>query len=534
MRIKYTSWKALVPLIALVQILSATSCGGSGEEKPGKPNIILILADDMGYSDPGCYGSEIPTPNLDELAAGGLLFNQMYSCGRCWPSRSTLMTGHYPRALNVDPRDTDLGTPAWPKFVPRYLAEQGYRSYHSGKWHVTGYDIADAGFSHYYLTRGWNRHFTPVHHYLDGDPLPQPSPEDGYYSTVGITDYLIGFLKEHHEQYPDSPFFGYLAYISPHFPLHALPEDIERFSDTYLEGWDRIRAKRYQRQTESGLVDCELSPRMPEVVPHWNLSEEELQSMIGPGEAGRAVAWEDLTEEQKRFQAVKMAIHAAMVYRIDREVGKLVEELKAMGIFDETVIFFLSDNGASAEQIIRGDMHDRNASPGSAASFLCLGPGWSTCSNTPFRRHKYWMDEGGISSPFIVSWPEGLNASGGRRTTICHFTDILPTILDLAGVEITGDNRPELPGVSLVPAFNKDLEINHPVLYFDHEGNKGLRKGKWKLLSAVPVNQWKLYDMETDRSEMHDLASEHPDLVRSMELEWERYRTYLDSLKKLD
>ena len=533
MKIRPRLWKTLFSLVALVQILAITSCGKSGKEKPAKPDIILILADDLGYSDLGCYGSEIPTPNLDELAAEGLLFNQMYSCGRCWPSRSTLMTGHYPRALNVDPRDQDAVTPSWPEFIPQYLAGQGYRSYHSGKWNVTGYDIAKAGWEHYYLSRGWNRHFTPIDHYLDGVQLPQPTLEDGYYSTVGITDYLIGFLKEHHEQYPDAPFFGYLAYISPHFPLQALPEDIELFSDTYREGWDSIRARRYRRQIESGLINCELSPAMPEVVPHWNLSEKQLQSMIGPGEAGRAVAWNELSGEQKRFQAVKMSLHAAMVYRIDREVGKLVEELKELGTFDKTVIIFLSDNGASAEQIIRGDMHDRDAPPGSAATFLCLGPGWSTCSNTPFKRHKYWMDEGGISSPFIISWPDGLNASGERRTTLCHFTDILPTILDLAGVETKGDMRPELPGVSLVPAFNENREINHPLLYFDHEGNKALRKGKWKLLSAVPDNRWELYDMETDRSEMHDLAAEYPDLVVSMVKEWENYRAYLDSLRNL-
>jgi arylsulfatase A-like enzyme len=527
-KIKFLGKGAVWMLILFVPIVNACT-GPTAPEK--KPNIILILADDLGFSDLGCYGSEINTPNLNELAEGGLLFTRMHSCGRCWPSRATLMTGHYPRAVNVDPRDKDLENPDWVKFLPQYLSGQGYRSYHSGKWHVSGYEIRDAGFEHYYFNQGWDRHFTPINHNLDGDTLPQPTLEDGYYSTVGITDYLIGFLKEHHEKYPGTPFFAYLAYISPHFPLQALPEDIDLFRETYAEGWDIIRKRRYQKQQTLGIVDCELSPRMPEVVPKWNLSQEDLRSMIGPGEAGRAIAWDELSEEQQTFQSTKMAIHAAMVYRIDKEVGKLVARLKEMGEFKNTVIMFASDNGASAEQIIRGDMHDKSAPPGSAASYLCLGPGWSTCSNTPFKRHKHWMDEGGIASPFIVSWPDGFEAVGEHRMTLCHFTDIVPTILDLAGVEIADTIRPELPGKSITAAFAEDRLIPHPSLYFDHAGNMALRKGKWKLLSAVPVDQWELYDMETDRSECHNLAEEYPDLVESMIAEWTAYREYLDSLR---
>jgi arylsulfatase A-like enzyme len=511
-------------------LISYSSCTGP-EPVPQPPNVILILADDLGYSDLGCYGGEIPTPNLDRLAEGGLLFTRMHSCGRCWPSRATLMTGHYPRTVNVDPRDRELENPAWVKFLPQYLSDQGYRSYHSGKWHVSGYDIGEAGFDHYYFNQGWNRHFTPINHNLDGDTLPQPSLEDGYYSTIGITDYLTGFLEDHHSEFPQSPFFAYLAYISPHFPLQALPEDIDLFRDSYADGWDIVRERRYQKQLKLNIVDCELSPRMPEVVPKWNLSEADLKAMIGEGEAGRAVAWEELSPEQKKFQSTKMAIHAAMIYRIDREVGDLVERLKQMGIFSNTAIMFISDNGASAEQIIRGDMHDPSAPAGSAASYLCLGPGWSTCSNTPFKRHKHWMDEGGIASPFIVSWPDGFKAAGEYRTTICHFTDIVPTILDLAGVEIPDSIQPALPGKSLTAAFSKEIPIPHPALYFDHAGNKAWRKGKWKLVSAVPGDQWRLYDMETDRSECHDLAGEHPSLVETMKEAWTAYRGHLDSLK---
>jgi len=515
--------------MASLGVISLTSCSNP-LTKQDKPNIIMILADDLGYSDLGCYGSEIPTPNLDKLAKEGLLFTQMYSCGRCWPSRAALMTGHYPRAVNIDPWDIDVKFPAWAKFIPQYLAHQGYRSYHSGKWHVFGYDIGNAGFENYYHNDAGERHFTPDYHVLDGDSLPQPDLEDGYYSTTGITDYLIRFLRAHQDKFPGDPFFGYLSFLSPHFPLHALQEDINLFRDTYNEGWDIVRERRYQRQKTSGIINCGLSPRMPEVVPGWNLREAQLHSEIGAGEIGRAVAWEDLTPEQKKFQAVKMSIHAAMVYRIDQEVGRLIDELKKMGKYNNTVIMFASDNGASAEQIIRGDMHDKSASPGSAASHLCLGPGWSTCSNTPFKRHKYWMDEGGIASPFIVSWPAGINPKGERRTTICHFIDLLPTIIDLGGIEITDAIQPPLPGKSLVPAFGKNLDIPHQLLHFDHFGNMALRKGKWKILSAVPDNRWELYDMETDRSECHNLADNYPERVESMIKEWEDYRDYLNDL----
>jgi arylsulfatase len=523
-----------LPYITSIFLLFLAGCT-IPDEKPERPNIIMIMADDLGYSDLGCYGSEIPTPNLDQLAQEALLFTQMYSCGRCWPSRSSFITGHYPRALNVDPNQRrELGVPGWIQLIPHYLSRQGYLSYHSGKWHVPCCEIENAGFEHYYFTRGFDRHFTPKQHWLDGDELPQPSLEDGYYSTVGITDYLVKFLEEHHQQHNNTPFFGYLAFISPHFPLHALQKDIDLFQNAYLTGWDTIRARRYRQQLSSGIVDCALSPRMPEVVPNWNLSEEDLHSMIGKGEAGKAVAWEELSGKQKSFQATKMAIHAAMVYRIDREVGKLIKTLQKLGIYDNTVIMFASDNGASAEQIIRGDMHDKDAMPGSAASYLCLGPGWSTSSNAPFKRHKYWMDEGGIASPFIISWPDGIEAKGQRRHTVCHFTDLLPTILELAGVQRTDTIRPELPGASIVPAFDSDLEIPHSPLYFDHSGNKAFRKGKWKIVLSVPEKNWRLYDMDADRSEIHNLAEEKPELLENLIYEWKTYRDYLDSLKVME
>ncbi len=529
-RIHPYRFTVIFPLLAVMAAM--TGCAVDAEEK-SPPDIILILADDMGYSDLGCYGSEIPTAHIDQLADQGLLYTRMYSCGRCWPSRATLMTGHYARAVNMDPRKKELGAPGWIKYLPQYLNEGGYYCYHSGKWHINDNDPLAAGYRHSYFNHGWDRHFNPINHNFDRDTLPQPEVEDGYYSTVGITGQMIRLLEEHHQGNPEVPFFGYLAYISPHFPLHALQEDIDLFMETYTIGWDTIRARRFRNLVSAGILDCELSARMPEVLPNYNLSQEKLEELIGPGEARYAVAWEELTEVQQRFQATKMAIHAAMVYRIDQEVGRLINSLKAMGRYDNTVLIFISDNGASAEQMIRGDMHDKNLPPGSAGTYLCIGPGWATAANTPFKRHKSWMNEGGISGPCIISWPEGISARGELRTTMAHFTDILPTVTDLAGVEIPDTLSPELPGKSLVPSFDQDMQIPHPMLYFDHVGNRAITRGEWKLVWAIPDNVWELYDLGADRSEVHDLSDEYPGLVESMAGEWMEYQARLDSLARL-
>ena len=330
MKRTYPICKPNLLLFVLTFAMLMNSCSNS-KETVQPPNIILILADDMGYSDLGCYGGEIPTTNINQLANQGLIYTQMYSCGRCWPSRATLMTGHYARTVNADPREKEIGAPGWIKYVPQYLNEAGYLCYHAGKWHIPDNDPIAAGYKHSYFNQGWDRHFTPINHNLDGEKLPQPAVEDGYYSTIGITENMIGFLENHHAAYPETPFFGYLAYISPHFPLHALQEDIDLFMDDYLVGWDTIRARRHSKLVSAGILDCELSPRMPEVLPGWNLKKEKLHELIGPGEVPYAEAWEDLTQEQKRFQATKMAIHAAMVYRVDQEVGRLITTLKKMG-----------------------------------------------------------------------------------------------------------------------------------------------------------------------------------------------------------
>jgi arylsulfatase len=278
---------------------------------------------------------------------------------------------------------------------------------------------------------------------------------------------------------------------------------------------------------DMGIVNSADAPLEPDVIPGWNFPAEKLREMIGEGEVARAVPWKSLSDEQKRFQATKMAIHAAMVDRMDQEIGRVLAQIKAMGDFEDTLICFVSDNGASAEQIIRGDMHDQSAPPGSGKSYLCLGPGWSSASNTPHRLHKSWVHEGGISSPLIVQWPNGIAARNEIRHDPCHFIDILPTVLDVAGMtNVTstwnGQVGPPLPGMSLRPAFTRDNAINHEFLYFHHMTNRAIRVGDWKLVAKGKDGPWELYNLKTDRCESKNLAAKRPDKVEKMSALWQQ------------
>jgi len=507
----------LVCAIALPFIAPAVA------EEPGppvrRPNFLIIVADDMGYSDAGCYGGEIQTPNLDKLARGGLRFTQFYNTARCWPSRACILTGFYAQQVNRDPAGI---RPAWARLLPDFLKPLGYRSYHSGKWHVDGKVLA-GGFDRSYSLNDHDRNFNPKQHTLDDQPLPAVAPDSGYYSTRAIAQHAIDMLAEHKEKHEKQPFFLYLAFICPHFPLHALPEDIAIYKDRYLAGWDAMRQERYERQKKMGLVNCALPTLDPAIVPSWNPTEAKLREQIGPGEAGRAVAWDSLNEAQKQFQPIKMALHAAMIHRMDIEIGRVLEQVKAMNAFDNTVVFFVSDNGASAEQIIRGDGHDPTAVPGSAKSYLSIGPGWSSASNTPFRLHKSWVHEGGISTPLIVHWPAGLKSQGELRHNPGHLVDLLPTLLELSGGKPleTWDGKPvpALPGRSLVPAFATDLSVRHDFLYFEHIGNQAIRMGDWKLV-ALAKKPWELYDLRTDRCEINNLAAQQPERVAELSARW--------------
>jgi len=513
-------------LLALTPAFAAET---SDSRRP--PNILVILADDMGYSDLGCYGSEIATPNLDGLAAHGLRFTQFYNTARCWPTRSSLMTGYYAQQIRMDPPRGRL--PEWAVTMPHDLKLRGYRCYHSGKWHISGAPnvLADGGFDHSYKLDDHNRFFAPQQHTEDDKPLPPVVPGSGYYSTTFFADHAIKCLREHAQKFGDRPFFSYLAFTCPHFPLQAPAEDIARYRDRYLVGWDVIRDERLQRQRAMGIVNCALSVRDPQTIPHWNLSEEELHKRIGPGEVGHAVAWSSLTPEQQRFQATKMAIHAAMIDRMDQEIGRVLEQIKAMGQSENTLVLFASDNGASAEQIIRGEGHNPAAPLGGSQSFLGVGPGWSTAANTPLRLHKSWVHEGGISTPLVVCWPQGIAARNELRHDPGHVVDILPTLWEVAGLKHADVPRPAdapaYPGRSLVPAFARDGAVVHDYIFFRHDDNRALRVGDWKLVTTRDhLDHWELYNLATDRCEMQDVAAQQPERVKTLAAQW----TDLDAL----
>jgi len=493
-----------------------------------KPNLVLILADDLGYSDLGCYGSEIATPNLDKLAAAGLRFTQFYNTARCWPTRSVLMTGHYAQQVGMDPQYGKF--PAWVRTLPQRLAPLGYRSYHSGKWHVGNAPkvVADAGFNHSYHVVKQDNHFSPKTHEQDDQKLPEPAGK--WYSSTAIADHAIDFLKEHAQQHAGEPFFSYVAFTAPHFPVQASQEDIAKYRDTYTPGWPTLRAARFARQQQLGLIATTLSDPEPQITaPSGKESDLEI---LGPGETRHAVPWESLTDEQKQFQATKQAIHAAMIDRMDREIGRVLEQLRTMNAMENTLIVFLSDNGASAEVMVRGLGHDKNAPMGAAETYLCLGPGGSTVSNTPFRRHKIWTHEGGISTPFIAHWPQGISAKGELRHTPGHVIDIVPTFLTLAGGDITDmpENAPPYPGRNLVPVFAKDGTLSRDYLFWNHSGNHALREGDWKIVSSGDDGDvWELYNLSTDRAESHNLAAKEPERVKTMSARWAKLQAEFEA-----
>jgi len=498
------------------------------EVKP--PNVLLIMVDDMGFSDLGCYGGEIETPNLDKLASGGLRFSQFSNCARCWPTRAALLSGYYPQQVGRDNAPGIIGggrgiRPDWACLIPVYLKDAGYRSYHSGKWHIDGMPL-ESGFDYSYFLGDQGRFFNPQKHYVDDKQLPPVERGTGYYATIEIAERAINHLQEHKENHAEQPFFSYVAFTAPHFPLHALPEDIEAVGDRYKTGWQIHREERWKRIQEMGIIKGELSEVEPEQGPPYHFPDA--FEILGDGEVRFPVKWESLTPGQKTFQQAKMTIHAAMIERVDKEIGRIVTQLKKMDAYDNTIIMFLSDNGASAEIMVRDDGHDSHTEAGSADTYLCLGPGWSTVCNTPFRKHKTWVHEGGSCTPFIVHWPDGIAVGGDLRHSHAHVTDIVPTILDLAGIPTDSLSEVAFPGKSFKPLFEMETNWKHPIWYY-HEGNRAIRVGDWKLVAAKDA-PWELYNLKEDRTESNNLADFNQSKVLELEIKWDKM---LDEIREV-
>ena len=528
-------WSVLI--ISLLAIGASMATAG----ETNHPNIVLIVADDLGYSDLGCYGGEIATPNLDGLAKDGLRFTQFYNTARCWPSRAAILTGYYAQQIRRDivpgiPSGTAGVRPPWARLLPALLQQAGYHSYHSGKWHLDGRPLQN-GFEHSYSLNDHDRYFYPELHTEDDVPLPAVDKSSGYYATTAIADHAIKYLKEHGTKHSGEPFFAFVAFTSPHFPLQAPPADIAHYHDRYLKGWDVLREERWGRMHSMGIAGSSLSAMEREVGPPYDFPDA--LKLLGRNEVSRGVPWDTLNQPQRRFQADKMAVHAAMVDRMDREIGRIADQLRSMGAYENTLVMFLSDNGASAEMMVRGDGHNPDAECGTGATFLSIGPGWSSLANTPFRRHKTWVHEGGISTPFIAHWPNGIQGHGELRSAPCHVIDLVPTLLETAGIDRPiGWWRmpvPPLPGKSFTPLLAQDVPLERESLWWQHEGNRALRSGQWKIVAAGAEAPWELYDLSSDRSEAQNLASAQPEKVRALAAEWNRQtqKYYTDALSGL-
>ena len=540
-------------LMAVMAVLTTAALQTAFAAEPAsRPNIIIIMADDMGFSDIGCYGSEIETPNLDQLASHGLRFTQFYNTSRCCPTRASLLTGLYPHQAGVGHMMNDRKLPGYRGdlndscvTIAQALKPAGYKTYMSGKWHVTKHvqpDLSEEMKSNWPRQRGFDRFFGTIHgagSFFDPNSLTldntQIPPTKDFYYTDAISDYASKFIQEHEG---DSPFFMYVAYTAPHWPMHAKPQDIEKYKGRYDAGWDQLRQTRHARQKEIGLID-----------PKWQITERD----------PAAPAWEDA--EFKDWHARRMEVYAAMVDCLDQGVGRIVKTLKEQGEFENTLILFLADNGGCAEEFgsngeertakknpppigpdeLQTSMvppitrdgkpvrQGRGVMPGPADTYVAYGLPWANASNTPFRRYKHWVHEGGISSPLIVHWPQGVDQKlhGKFYSQPAHLIDLMATCVDLSEADYPetyqGEKITPMQGVSLQPSFSgKDLNRTEP-LFWEHEGNRAIRMGKWKLVAKGATGPWGLYDLEADRTETNDLAEQHPDRAKEMAAAWEAW-----------
>ena len=521
----------------------------SDSGKPQRPNIILIMSDDMGFSDIGCYGGEINTPNLDGLGARGLRFTQFYNTARCCPTRASLLTGLYQHQAGVGHMMSNDGLPGYQGdlnknclTIAEVLKGAGYSTYMSGKWHVTPKVKPEGPKYNWPRQRGFDRFFGTIHgagSFFDPNSLTldneQITPGKDFYYTDAISDHAVQFMTEHEQ---DNPFFMYVAYTAAHWPMHAREADIAKYKGKYAPGWDALRRERHARLKEMGLVD-----------PQWAITPRDAQ----------VPAWAD--EAMKPWQERRMEVYAAMVEVMDQGIGRIVESLRKQGQLDNTLIFFLQDNGGCAEEygsrgaekpdpskpvtlrpmgpnelqtrmqpkVTRDGRPVRTGKgvmPGAADTYIAYGKGWANASNAPFRRYKHWVHEGGISTPLVVHWPAQVTDQGALRDQPGHLIDIMATCAQVGGAKYPTEHQGQaihpMAGRSLTPAFsNQDLDRKEG-LFWEHEGNRAVRKGDWKLVSKYP-GPWELYNLKQDRTELHDLAPQHPDRVQEMKSMYEAW-----------
>lgn len=556
-------------LSCLLLMLLVMGSSQKAKAQDDRPNILLILADDLGYSDLGSYGGEIQTPNLDQLAEDGVRFTQIYNSARCSPSRASLLTGLYPHQAGIGffagdgKEDNPHGYRGKLQdnsvTIAEVLKEAGYNTYMTGKWHVNDPVPTKQGFDEFYgFTHGYGANaWEPEMMVRLPEDRPQPDYEKGdFFSTDAYTDYAIKFIKQSQEESPEKPWFTFVSHQAPHFPLQAPDKYINKYKDKYKDGWDVLRQERLQRMKRIGIIteDTELSPRSS--IPRPKIAKQH----DVPGSLERNPAWSKIPEKRQKDLARRMAVYAGMVDNMDHNIGRIVNHLKATGELDNTLIIFVSDNGADAEwgpygfdltqkilapkkrkgqgigagtpglpsKLYEGEELDKMGGPGTGIAY---GSGWANLSNTPWSEYKHYAYEGGIGTPMIMHWPEKFkeDVQGAIRRQPGFLFDITATIYDVAGAEYPEQNEGHkitpLEGRSLIPAVNGEKLEQRPYVS-EHSGNAAIRKGQWKLVGKGVMNnkgmtddpEWKLFNIDEDRSEIYDLSQEYPEVVKELEL----------------
>ena len=516
--------RRLLPAALLLVVLTASRAEAT---PPIQPNIIVILADDMGYSDIGCYGSEIETPHIDALAKDGLRFSNFYNAARCCPTRAALLTGIYPHQAGVGAMTAASRFPGYQgklngncATLAEVLKPAGYATLMTGKWHVgagAGHEPLDRGFDRFWGTpSGGGVYFKealkvrPELQFKNGREVIEPP--DNLYVTDDFTDRALEFVEEAVTE-TKKPFFLYLAHIAPHWPLQAKPADIAKYQGRYDIGWDVVRERRFARQKVLGIVPANAT--LPRRDP-------------------MAKAWDEMPEAARKDLARRMEVYAAQVDCIDQNIGKLVEKLTQLGQWDNTLILLLSDNGCSAEPGPGGFSKGKKGAPtGSPESYDSAGLEWANACNTPFRKFKIDTHEGGIATPFIAHWPAGISAKGKIRSQTAHVIDIMPTLAEIAAAryprETVGKPIKPMEGTSLLPAFAADSAVARD-LCWEHQGNKAVRRGDWKAVTRAS-HPWQLYDLKNDPTETHDLAKTHPEKTAALAAFWKNWADRCDVLE---